>query len=879
MQKLQLYIEGSQVELFEFESIILVESIQNIKDIQKVFIPYTKTFTIPASRVNNKILDHFYMPEIYSSDGGYSFDARQKIDAVLELNYQTFRTGKLKIESTILKNNKPYSYKVTFFSDTIELKDILGDDNLQALTLLDSKLTHDYTSANVVSYAEEGLDATVDSTTYTDALIYPLITHSTNLKYDSSAESLNNLYLNQTSSMGGVWWKELKPAISVPFILKAIEHKYTTANGYSSSLSFSSDFFSQSNDVINNLYVWGNSLKGDEVKETDNKVSNQLKFNTISPTDGYMMQNGQATIMDFGATLRLRPSNKKNAVGYRITVDVKVPVTDPPFDLVLYKDGQPFVRNTVFPKFISPLKGNKAGATLNVMTLVMGDDRLSPGDYTIYLESPNASSFTLTWLTMNIEARMKKDTKFLFVRTGQKIVNYDEVSSGLTFLKSGNLNVSSSLQVEPTKSVPLIKTIDFLTGLFKMFNLIAYKDGSNIVVKPLDSFYSDSTKNWDITEYVDSSLSEVSTVLPFSDIDFTYLGKETYLAKDHLTRFGKAWGDDFYKGLDNRFFDGKSYKVEVPFEHMKFHRLFDDEDTNITTSSTTSVAIGLGSKTLTVSNSLNLYSGTLVRISSTVNSGDNMFGRVTSYNSTTGSMEVNVSEENGSGTLASWDVVTQGDPTEYIVGYCGDGSFESDGQTSGPLVTNNPLVFYGVKTDIQGNLPIATAKDSNNAVTGKSIINTYYAPSNSEELNDTSQSINFGIQDNEYALTPSVNSLFKTYYKSYIEEVFTKEKRLFKYRAKLPLSFLSTFSLADDITIFDRLYRINSIKTNFLTGISELELLNVISDTGDRPVSDSSYGYYVKDVSKLGATVDSGNMTTDKTSTASDKGTTVVNTI
>ena len=311
---------------------------------------------------------------------------------------------------------------------------------------------------------------------------------------------------------------------------------------------------------------------------------------------------------------------------------------------------------------------------------------------------------------------------------------------------------------------------------------------------------------------------------------------------------------------------------------MKLHRHFDDEDTNITTSSTTSVAIGLGSKTLTVSNSLNLYSGTLVRISSTANSGDNMFGRVTSYNSTTGSMEVNVTEENGSGTLASWDVVTQGDPTEYIVGYCGDGSFESDGQTSGPLVTNNPLVFYGVKTDIQGNLPIATAKDSNNAVTGKSIINTYYAPSNSEELNDTSQSINFGIQDNEYALTPSVNSLFKTYYKSYIEEVFTKEKRLFKYRAKLPLSFLSTFSLADDIIIFDRLYRINSIKTNFLTGISELELLNVISDTGDRPVSDSSYGYYIKDVSKLGATVDSGNMTTDKNSTASDGGATVVNT-
>lgn len=50
MQKIQLYIEGQRVDLFDDESVVLTQTIQNVKDVQKVFTDYSKTFTLPANK-------------------------------------------------------------------------------------------------------------------------------------------------------------------------------------------------------------------------------------------------------------------------------------------------------------------------------------------------------------------------------------------------------------------------------------------------------------------------------------------------------------------------------------------------------------------------------------------------------------------------------------------------------------------------------------------------------------------------------------------------------------------------------------------------------------------------------------------------------------
>lgn len=72
--------------------------------------------------------------------------------------------------------------------------------------------------------------------------------------------------------------------------------------------------------------------------------------------------------------------------------------------------------------------------------------------------------------------------------------------------------------------------------------------------------------------------------------------------------------------------------------------------------STTSVAIGTGSKTFTIQTGKAFVIGQFVVVASTANVADYMFGQITSHNAGTGQLIVNVTSFAGSGTLASWSI-------------------------------------------------------------------------------------------------------------------------------------------------------------------------------------------------------------------------------
>ena len=123
MSKFQLYIDNQKVDLFSDESVSLTETIQDIRDVSKVFTDFTKPFNLPASDVNNKIFKHYYR---FNLVDGYSFDARKKVSARIELNTIPYREGKLTLDGVDLVKGKPKSYRVTFFGNTVNLKDLLG---------------------------------------------------------------------------------------------------------------------------------------------------------------------------------------------------------------------------------------------------------------------------------------------------------------------------------------------------------------------------------------------------------------------------------------------------------------------------------------------------------------------------------------------------------------------------------------------------------------------------------------------------------------------------------------------------------------------------------------------------------------------------------
>ena len=57
MNEVQIYIGNVKLDLFEDENISLTSSIQNSKDIGKIFTDFTQSFSVPASATNKKYLN------------------------------------------------------------------------------------------------------------------------------------------------------------------------------------------------------------------------------------------------------------------------------------------------------------------------------------------------------------------------------------------------------------------------------------------------------------------------------------------------------------------------------------------------------------------------------------------------------------------------------------------------------------------------------------------------------------------------------------------------------------------------------------------------------------------------------------------------------
>jgi hypothetical protein len=78
--------------------------------------------------------------------------------------------------------------------------------------------------------------------------------------------------------------------------------------------------------------------------------------------------------------------------------------------------------------------------------------------------------------------------------------------------------------------------------------------------------------------------------------------------------------------------------------------------TSFNGTSASSVAIGTGSKSFTTQTGLLYFAGQHIIVVSTVAPTEYMLGQVTSYNSATGALVVNVALTSGSGTRASWNI-------------------------------------------------------------------------------------------------------------------------------------------------------------------------------------------------------------------------------
>ena len=86
-------------------------------------------------------------------------------------------------------------------------------------------------------------------------------------------------------------------------------------------------------------------------------------------------------------------------------------------------------------------------------------------------------------------------------------------------------------------------------------------------------------------------------------------------------------------------------------------------------------------------------------------------------------------------------------------------------------------------------------------------------------------SLNFSADRSTFLLTPVYNSLFATYYSTYLLNLYDVQNRLVKVKTQLPISTLTSLQLNNRLIIRDKRYIINEMKSNLTTGEVNFTLL------------------------------------------------------
>ena len=541
MNKVDIYVNGFRLDIFDDEEISINLSVQNVQDISKVFTDFTQGFTIPASPRNNEILQHYYNANITSSvitteTGGSpvwnsigitwnswntawnagatttstvnTFDGRLRQEARIEINSLPFRTGVIEVENVQLKGTEPYAYTLTFYGDVVTLVDLFGEDYLYDVDFSD--YNHEY--------SDDAVFARLTEDTY-NPLFYPLCSPVKNWFYQSGtgggADNENNI-AHKTGGVGkrGIRYFELKPALKVYAILEQIQAKY--------GIIFTGSFLN--GNPFQDLSLWLHRFEGYLFAGVNDIAWQLINFNRTT---------GGGT--EFNLTTETW--NVVDTDFYQLAVTITNVGAD--YELGLFTNG-------VLVSSVS----NAAHA---------------------------ASSVTHTFIGLGFNAG---DAVQLFIRPSTSVsFNYrvddyeaiDASTSTKRFEVDQTLFATYSFLVVVQDLMPEIKVKDFLAGILKMYNMVIVPTTStSFLLQPLEDWYAAGSDK-DYQEYLDITEYVVNRPPLYREIEFKYQETQQILGFQYLQTNNIGFGD-----LNNTFtFDGDEFLIEVPFECPLFERLTD----------------------------------------------------------------------------------------------------------------------------------------------------------------------------------------------------------------------------------------------------------------------------------------------------------------
>jgi hypothetical protein len=504
-RKVQVYIEGQRLELFNDEQIQVTSTQQNVADISKTYTDFSQSFTIPASPYNNAILQHFYQ-----SDVDASIDHNLRRNAFIEIDLTFFRRGKIQIDKAQLKNGAAESYTLSFYGEGKTLLDYFGEDLLSNLDY--TSLNHSYTGAEVKTR--------ITNSTNTYDVKYPLISSKRIWTWTGEAPTtitpswltISIAAANDIQKTAGhIHYTELFPAVRVKNIFEAISDKY--------NVGFSGTFLSD--ERFTKLFLWyKNRNEFNFLTEAQTITFDALTTSSNPATDSFNLTDDS-----------IRVQYQTLASAHTIIVNVISLTSSVDYTLDVYQNGN------LYQTIPFTTTGNLTAASVSNVTGL--DDT-----YTFKVKSNLAATvdFTINYT-------------IVYPTPPSVTIDYGAVSCNAVTLTAITDLASMS---------PVMKISDFFSGICKIFNMTCYAiTENNFQIEPLDDWYS-AGAIVNISKYTDVDSIDIDRMKLYKKITMKYQTSESFLNKQFSQLFMREYGDTTYQYS----YDGDEFTLDVPFENL-----------------------------------------------------------------------------------------------------------------------------------------------------------------------------------------------------------------------------------------------------------------------------------------------------------------------
>lgn len=554
-----------RIELFADESISITSSIQNFRDLGKIFTDYSKSFTIPASTHNNKILKHWYNSEFGATslenpinvDG--AFDHRITYYGFIEIDTIPFRYGKFVLKGSKKKNNKIESYSIEFKGNLVQLKERFKDDKLNSLsTIVDDVRVSLYDELNHGWSLGEVKDRVVSSTQ--TPITYPIIGTKRKLYLDSGIAAQDI-----STTTGKLKFNEIFPALQVTKILEYIQSAY--------GITFSGAFIISQ--TFSKLYLY---LKNQEelviksqqvmVDFTSKQAYTQVLSNHTDPADssnrsGYLFDDlnldTNVVTFDLDYAPYFFPYTSLNQTWRYRTLTLTITVTagaSNPYNIFVYNNGILYstFENVVGTSTKTIFARKAFGVTAN------------PDDFSIY----NFSFFVSSDSGITFESTLTHTVQVISAQSYNYLGNIISFPSQTQILRGYGAVQSTTSNIDIKSFIPDITVEKFMEGLIKMFNLMVIPTSeTNFQLQSLNDYYNDGI-NWDLTKYVIADDMTIDPPQLYKKVEFKYQRSENILNNIFRGLFNKEYGDLNFENKNSAF--AETYTVELPFEDFMFER-------------------------------------------------------------------------------------------------------------------------------------------------------------------------------------------------------------------------------------------------------------------------------------------------------------------